>query len=442
LVRAQENQSSDSIYESTREQLLRHIPATAFDWPPIMKRRQMPKNAVHTVVGRKSRSKRTQRRVLLVLGWYDYRLQRGIERYAQEHGWHLSPEVTRERVIPWGWNGDGILAWLAAGDDLAEFVVRANKPTVDFSFRRPNLKFARVLYDHTQSAQLVADHFLSRGFTNFVYYEDFDNWSFEERGKAFVEVLREAGHQCTWLRWRQPPTLSVTSRYQEWKRKRKWLASELRAATKPVAVFAPSDWMAMDILETCESVGLSVPEQVAIVGADNLLLATDAMRTPITTVDPNLEAMGYRGAELLDTLMRGKPAPQEPIRVPPLGLIVRKSSDLMAVKHLGIARSLRFLREHFHEPIGVGDLAAASAMSLRGFHQAFLENIGRAPGNELHRVRIERAKQLLTSSTEKTEAIGAMCGYQNINSFWVAFRKATGLTPKQYRQKFSRPPAP
>ena len=198
--------------------------------------------------------------------------------------------------------------------------------------------------------------------------------------------------------------------------------------------------MAVDILETCDNIGLSVPDQVAIVGADNLLLAADVMRTPITTVDPNLEAMGYRGAALLDELMDGKPAPVEPIRVPPLGLIVRKSSDLMAVKHPGLARSLRFLQEHCHEPIGVGDLAKVAAMSVRGFHEAFVEQVGRPPGHELHRVRIDRAKVLLASSAEKTQIVAAKCGYQNINSFWVAFRKATGMTPKQYRQKFSQPP--
>ena len=110
-----------------------------------------------------------QKRVLLALGWYDYRLHQGIEKYAQEHGWHLYADFTREKVIPWGWEGDGILAWLGAGDDLAEFVSAAKKPTVDFSFRRPQLKFPRVLEDHAHAAQLVADHFLTRGFTNFCF---------------------------------------------------------------------------------------------------------------------------------------------------------------------------------------------------------------------------------------------------------------------------------
>jgi LacI family transcriptional regulator len=212
------------------------------------------------------------------------------------------------------------------------------------------------------------------------------------------------------------------------------LAAELKRAPKPVAVFAPSDWMAMDILETCENFGLSVPEQVAIVGADNLLLATETMRTPISTVDPNLEVMGYRGAALLDNLMDGKPPPKSPIRVPPAGLIVRKSSDLFAVNHEGVARSLRFIGEHFQEPIDVKDLAKAAGMSLRSFHQAFVQHIGRPPGTELHRVRIERAKALLVSSTGTTETIAKLCGYQSVNSFWVAFRKATGMSPKQYRQ--------
>lgn len=374
------------------------------------------------------------------MGYYDYRLEQGIERYAREHDWHLSPDVTKEKVIPWGWNGDGILAWLGAGDDLAEFVVRARKPTVDFSFRRPHLRFARVLYDHAQISQLVAGHFLSRGFRNFIFYSDCENWSFEERGDAFVKILQRAGHECNRLRWNRSSARHPAGRHEEWRRRRKWLAAELKKAPTPLAVFAATDRMAVDVLETCESARLSVPEQVAIVGSDNTLLAVDTMPTPISTVDPNLEGMGYRGAALLDELMDGQPPPKEPIRWPPSGLIVRKSSDLCAVNHEGIARSLRFLWEHSHEPIGVGDLARVAALSLRGFHQAFLEHIGRSPGGELHRVRIERAKQLLTSSTEKTEIVAAKCGYQSVNSFWVAFRKATGMSPNQYRKKFSRYP--
>ena len=52
---------------------------------------------------------------------------------------------------------------------------------------------------------------------------------------------------------------------------------------------------------------------------DNSLLAVDAMRTPISSIDTNMQMVGYRGAELLDRLMQGKPAPKQPLRVPLAG---------------------------------------------------------------------------------------------------------------------------
>ncbi len=376
------------------------------------------------------------KRILLALGWYDYRLHDGIAKYALENGWHLCPDTTKEKVIPWGWEGDGILAWLGAGDDLAEFVVHAHKPTVDFSFRRPNLPFPRVLADHVGAANLAAAHFLSRGFTHFVFYSDVENWAYEEDGHAFVQAIERAGHACTWVCWQR--SRAFTQARNQWKLKRQWLAGKLKGMPKPLAIFAASDDQAVEILETCETASLSVPEQVAIIGMDNSLRAVEAMRTPISSIDTNLALLGYRGAALLDDLMRGKAPPSEPIRVPVAGLIARKSSDLVAVGHEGVAKGLKFLLENFHKPIGVDDMARAAAMSRRGFHQAFLENIGRTPGHELQRVRIEQAKALLAQSDQKLTVVGELCGYQSANNFWFAFKHVVGMSPKEYRDKITR----
>ncbi|HXC98042.1 MAG TPA: substrate-binding domain-containing protein [Verrucomicrobiae bacterium] len=375
--------------------------------------------------------KKSQKRVLVALGWYDYRLHRGIEKFALEHNWHLSANLARERVIPWGWEGNGILAWLGAGDDLADFVAHAAKPTVDFSFRRPQMKYARVLEDHAHAAQLVAEHFLSRGFHNFMFYSDTDNWSYEERGAGFNEALKRSGHACTWLRWHQSP--EFRDNRDQWKRKRKWLIAQLKPLAKPLAVFAASDEQALEVLESCESAGLMVPEEVAIVGAENNLLAPDAMLTPISSVDTNLGTLGYTGAAMLEDLMNGKKAQEKPVRVPASGVVTRKSSDLLAVKHKGVANSLRFILEHASQPISVKDLVGVAAMSRRGLHKAFLENVGRTPGQELRRVRIERAKRLLAESNHKLEVLAGMCGYQSANSFCVAFKQATGMPPKQFQ---------
>ena len=380
------------------------------------------------------RMRTTPPRVLLVLGWYDYRLHRGIEKYAQEHGWRLSEDLAREKVIPWGWEGDGILAWLGAGEDLADFVLHAGKPTVDFSFRRPQLKFGRVLENTTETARLVADHFLSAGFRHFAFYSDAPNWIYDERGNAFVDALQQAGRSPKWLRWHTSSAYRTDRK--AWKRKRDWLAAGIKKEPKPLGLFAASDGLALEVLETCEAAGVTVPDQVSIVGAGNNLLAVDAMHTPISSVDVNMESIGYRGAELLDQLMNRKTPPPAPTRVPPFRLIARKSSDLIAVNNPGLARSLRYMWEHCHEPIGVTDLARVASMSLRSFHQAFVQNLDRSPGVELHRIRIERAKRLLVDSELKCEAVAEMCGYQSSNSFWVAFKHSTGMSPKQYQKKW------
>ncbi|HLX72905.1 MAG TPA: helix-turn-helix domain-containing protein, partial [Verrucomicrobiae bacterium] len=144
------------------------------------------------------------------------------------------------------------------------------------------------------------------------------------------------------------------------------------------------------------------------------------------------------GAELLDALMRGKRPPANPIRIPPSRLIVRKSSDLLAVSHPGVARSLRYIWENCHKPISVKDLLPVAGMSRSGLHQAFLEHVGRPPGSELHRARIEKAKRLLAQVDLKLDAVAQMSGYHSANSFWVAFKQATGISPKQYQKQFCR----
>jgi LacI family transcriptional regulator len=378
------------------------------------------------------------KRVLLLLDFYQHQLIAGIERYAQDHGWSLSRDIIQQRRIPWGWKGNGILTWLAQTDEMVEFIAGAGKPTVDFNFQRKDIELPRVILDNARMSQLVADHFLARGMTNFVFYSDEEIWSFDEKALAFIEAVRLAGYNCTWLCWARSSFNHPSTPMEQWELKRWWLTTELKNLPKPLAVFSALDWLAAeDVLGCCEDAGLMVPDEVAIAGSGNYLLAVDTMPIPITTIDPNWEGMGYRGAALLDSLMDGNPPPREPIRWPPAGLIVRKSTDLFAVNHEGIAKSLHFMWDHFREPIKVDDLARIAGMSVRGYHKAVQRHIGRSPGHELHRIRLEHARLLLTLSDEKAESVAGSCGFASYNSFWASFRKTTGMSPQQYRREYS-----
>jgi LacI family transcriptional regulator len=378
-------------------------------------------------------SMKSPRNVLLALGWYDHRLLQGIATYASEHRWHLaSHSIIHEKVIPWGWDGDGILAWLGAGDDLADFVRKADKPTVDFSLRRRDTPFAHVVQDHAKTGELVAEHFIERGMTRFCFFSDTENWSQVERGEAFTEALRRRGLACAHLRW-QPKGKRGTAQ-DEWQRRRDWLMTCLKEAPKPLAIFAANGTLAVELRELCEEAGLHVPTQVAIVGIDDYLLSVGAIKKYVSGVDTNLEEQGYRGAELLDRLMRGEKAPLEPIRIQPAGVITRMSSDILATGHEGVIRALHHITDHFAGSLGVKELAAIAHMSERGLRQAFVKHVGCTPGDRLRTVRIDSAKRLLAGSTEKIESISHRCGYPNLNSFFAAFRRTENMTPAEYRR--------
>jgi len=373
------------------------------------------------------------RNVLLALGWYDHRLLQGIATYASEHRWHLaSNSIIHEKVIPWGWDGDGILAWLGAGDDLADFVLKARKPTVDFSLRRRDTPFAHVVQDHAKTGELAAEHFIERGMGHFCFFSDTENWSQVERGQAFMETLRRRGLPCENLRWTNPGKKADAR--DEWQRRRAWLLTRLKAAPKPLAVFAANGTLAVEVREICEEAGLHVPTQIAIVGIDDYLLSVGAIKKYVSGVDTNLEEQGYRGAELLDRLMSGEKTPSEPTRIQPAGVITRMSSDILATGHEGVVRALHHITDHFAGPLGVKELAAIAHMSERGLRQAFVKHVGCTPGDRLRTVRIDSAKRLLAGSSEKIEAISHRCGYPNLNSFFAAFRRSENMTPAEYRR--------
>lgn len=378
-----------------------------------------------------------QKSIILALGWHDHRLLNGIATYATEHNWHISAaSITKELNIPWGWDGDGVLAWLAGSDELCDFVRSMKKPTVDFSLRRANLPFLHVAQDHLACARMAAEHFLRRGFRNFMFYSDSANWTFEERGSGFVRVLDEQGFGCEWIKWHQHKL--YRKERGEWSSRRAWLASQLRKSDKPLAVFTANGTLAVEVLEVCESSRIAVPRDVALIGIEDDLLLPQSTQRPITAVEPNFEELGYQGAAWLDRLMRGNPPPGFPVRVPPSRIIARQSTDITAVSHEGLAKALRFIARHFSESIDIDHVARTAGMSRRGLHQAFVDNLSRTPGEHLRSTRIENAKRLLCETDQKVESVATASGYRNVNSFFIAFRQACGVPPGEFRKHARR----
>ena len=120
------------------------------------------------------------------------------------------------------------------------------------------------------------------------------------------------------------------------------------------------------------------------------------------------------------------------------GLSPVRSAAGLSVAHAGVANSLRYIYKNYDRPIKVMELGSIAGLSRRGYFKAFQQHVGLRPAQVLRHLRIERAKQLLRENKLSLCEIGPQCGYPRVNSFWVAFRQTTGLSPGQF-QRQARP---
>jgi len=365
------------------------------------------------------------RKILVALGGADNRLHQGVVRYARERGWNLSPQLVSGRPLPWGWKGHGLLTCLGNDRALKRLVLATEVPVVDFSSEPPGLDVPRVIEDCTHAAQLTAGHFLARSFNRFLFYNRTTRWACIHRGEAFAAILKNTGHTCVRLQY---DPAQPGGRFRS-------LMSHLAQSSGPLAVFTGSDDQAVEVLEACEVIGLRVPEDVAIVGGESCLIMPEAMRIPISNVDTGQERVGYEGARLLDDIIQGASPPVSPVLVPAAGLMVRRSSDVLAVNHKGVASCLRLIQERLHEHLTLDDLATVVEVSQRTLHKEFIKHLGCTPGQALRNARIEKAKRLLAEPARyKLGVVASACGYRSANSLCATFSKFVGTTPNSFRK--------
>jgi len=365
--------------------------------------------------------------ILLAMSWYYPEMHRGVARFARDHNWHITADL--DEVVPKHWQGDGILTHLGARPGIWRALRPFHEPMVDLTESRPNIQLPRVTMDNAAIGKLAARHFLDRGFRNFAFVQRWNSGVARRRRAAFTRELESAGRTCQVLCWQTAQQNANDTRQQ----RHRWLRHCLARLPKPVAVFANRDAEAVEVIEACLAGSICIPDQVGVLGVDNTVAICDCLRVPLSSIDSNLEEVGYQGAALLHRLMRGEPPPPSPIYISPLGVAQRRSTDSIAVDHPGVAAALRFIHDHAAQPISAKDVFRHVAMSRSGLEKAFRDHFVRPPMEELRRVRLERAKKMLSNTDERIISIAARTGFQTSHNLCRVFKQQVGATPRQYR---------
>lgn len=102
-----------------------------------------------------------------------------------------------------------------------------------------------------------------------------------------------------------------------------------------------------------------------------------------------------------------------------------------------VAEVEQWLAENFSKQVSVAELAERACLGERTFLRRFTRATGKPPGRYLQALRVEHAKRLLETGTEAVEEIVQAVGYRDGPAFYRVFKGMTGLTPGEYRKRFS-----
>lgn len=356
----------------------------------------------------------------------------GVHRYVvQSRTWslYLAEHSRQETDFSWmeGWRGDGVLARIETAG-AAQLVEQLALPTVDLSAGRLLPDLPGVETDDRAIAHAAIQHFVERGLRHLAFCGDARfAWS-ESRRRFFVTRARDLGIEPHLIDIRTSAMRAV---------ERTMLADWLRELPKPVGVLSCYDIAGQAVLEACHMADIPVPDAVAVLGVDNDEMIANLTSPPLSSVEPNVVRTGFLAASMLDRMMAGQEVEPGLRLIPPLRVVARQSSDILAVDDPDVATALRLIRDNADRDLQVTDVLRAVGLSRRSLDYRFVAAVGRTVSAEITRVRMARVAELLTTTQWTLQRVAERLGFPHAEYMGVAFKRVTGLSPGAYRREMS-----
>jgi LacI family transcriptional regulator len=298
-----------------------------------------------------------------------------------------------------------------------------------YQFGEPTIP--RCTCDHRAVAVMAAKYFIELGFRQFAYCNSFIRPDYIDRfGEAFVEILERRTYRCHChaSHWRPDGIMPPAS---EFERLVEWLVG----LPKPIGLLAHDSLQARQVTEACEACGIDVPHEIAVLGGEYDFLSCTISKPQLSSIDHAPRRVGYTAAEMLSRLIAGAPPPLEPVLLPPSRIISGQSTDTVAVGDDLLAAAVRFIKDHCHEKIQVSDILREVPISRRAMEKGFQKWLGRSPAEEIRRIRVDRAVQMLCDTSWSMPRIASAVGFARPELLTRAFRRELGMTPSEFRKR-------
>ena len=358
----------------------------------------------------------------------------GVSRWIHENdGWMITID-DREPGLPipgWfrRWEGDGLISGIESSS-LPRSWRAGQRPVVHVRSRVPGSPLPGVYPDDEGAVRLAMTHLAERGVRQLVF----------SPGTAAVmngmcdSLLRYATTLGCCLDIHEPrPPASRGQRHGD-EADEEVAAAWLKRLPKPVGVIATSDVRALRIIEACRRGRLAVPDDVAVVGIGGDEVLCGLVPPGLTSVKHDGPRIGQEAARMLDDSMCVGRPPSAVILVPPVGIAVRRSSDVFAVEDADIRNALRVIRERACADLSAADVATEVRVPRRLLERKFQRAIGRTIHDELQRMKVAEAKRLLKETDDKLLIISMRSGFVHAPQLCNIFKSVVGMSPMEYRR--------
>ncbi|MBR1837472.1 MAG: substrate-binding domain-containing protein [Kiritimatiellae bacterium] len=364
----------------------------------------------------------------------------GVFRYTSGHA---PCEIQFLQLHPGGWDGSFFRHWkpdgLILGCELPPWLSsprRIDRPVVLVNVRATQVNapvVAELWIDERAIARGVAEQFLRRSLPNFAYVGEPEpnpeNGFSELRRQFFEGRLRESGRTCEVFR--APPEIGA-----DWGLEEPALAKWLSELPKPCGLMTCSDKRGKAVLDACRVAGVRVPEQISVISVDNDPVFCETAMPPLSSVEPDSEAAGYRAAELLCRALASGEVPEKRTAetYATKAFVERASSqDYKGAARL-VAAARDYIRRNACAGIRTADVARALKVSVRLLHLRFSEVGDTTVHGEIERVRLDRVRELLRTTRLPIGEIGTTCGFASEANLKVLFKRRFGCTMRDWRR--------
>ena len=322
--------------------------------------------------------------------------------------------------------GDGVLVQLNNAVQ-ADRVAEVDVPAINVNGECATDALPSVSTDTEAVARLALDHFVTLGFRRVAV----GCWMGRPAGQEIAEC---------YARLAKASDIDVgiieCDAARAWEEIRDSVVVWVQRLPEKTAILATDDSLGQLILDACCTAGRQVPSDLAVLGVGNDELICGIAEPPMSSIELDNRRTGYEAARCLHQMLERGVRGKGELRIPPIEIIARRSTDQMVVDDPAVGAAAKFIRDHALDGIKVADVLDAVPLSRRVLETRFRNQFGRTLHQEILSVQLENIKELLRSTDLSMFQIASRSGFRHVEYMSVVFKREIGTTPSEYRRQW------